>query len=142
MSSQTAGAVPGPSYSWSDHGLSAVVAESCATRFSLARGATGAASCKAPAGALKAPAGGGAGGSRADRGSCAPATGVVAPRHLPEAPRDFPLPPLRQTEELHSKSITSNPPSAGEGSGRELPAAKATQVTPSAREAGGKEESK
>jgi hypothetical protein len=135
MSSQTAGAVPGPSYSWSDHGAAVVVAQSCATRFSLARGATGAAPCKAPVG-------GGVGGPRADRGSCAPATGVVASRHLPEAPRDFPLPPLRHTPELLSNSITSNPPSAGEGSGRDLPAAQATQVTPSAREAGGKEESK
>jgi hypothetical protein len=150
MSSQTAGAVPGPSYSWSDHGAAVVVAESCATRFSLARGATGAAPCKAPVG-------GGVGGPRADRGSCAPATGAVASRHLPEAPRDFPLPPLRQapelhsdelhsnelhSNELHSNSIAPNPPSAGEGSGRGTPAAKATQVTPSAREAGGKEESK
>lgn len=32
------------------------------------------------------------------------------------------------------------PPSAGEGQGREIPAAQATQVKPSAREAGGKEE--
>jgi hypothetical protein len=133
MSSQTAGAVPGPSYSWSDHGAAVVVAESCATRFSLARGATGAAPCKAPVG-------GGGGGPRAVRGSFAPATGAAAPRHLPHPPRDFPLPPLRQTEELHSKSIASNPPSAGEGSGRKPPAAQATQVKPSAREAGGKEE--
>jgi hypothetical protein len=135
MSSQIAGAVPGPSYSWSDHGAAVVVAESCATRFSLARGAAGAAPCKAPVG-------GGVGGPKADRGSCAPATGAVAPRHLPKPPRDFPLPPLRQTRELHSISVTSTPPSAGEGSGRGIPAAQATQVTPSAREAGGKEESK
>jgi hypothetical protein len=133
MSSQTAGAVPGPSDSWSDRGAAVVIAESCATRFSLARGATGAAPCKAPVG-------GGVGGPRADRGSCATATGAVAPRHLPEAPRDFPLPPLRQTGELSSNSITSNPPSVGEGSGRRIPTAQATQVKPSAREAGGKEE--
>jgi hypothetical protein len=133
MSSQTAGAVPGPSYSWSDRGAAVVVAESCATRFSLARGATGAAPCKAPVG-------GGVGGPRAVRGSCAPATGAVASRHLPEAPRDFPPAPLRQPRELHNISIASTPPSAGEGSGRKIPAAQATQVTPSAREAGGKEE--
>ncbi len=87
MSSQTAGAVTGPPYSWFGHGI-AVAEPSCATRFSLARGATGAAPCKAPVG-------GGVGGPRAVRGSCAPATGAVEPRHLPESPRDFPRPPLR-----------------------------------------------
>jgi hypothetical protein len=132
MSSQTAGAVPGPSYSWLDHGL-AVVGQSCATRLSLVRGATGAAPCKAPVG-------GGVGGPRADRGSCAPAAGAVASRHLPEPPRDFPRPPLRRPAELDSKSIAPSPPSAGEGSGRVHPAVKVTQVKPPAREAGGKEE--
>jgi hypothetical protein len=133
MSSQTSGAVPGPSSSWSDHGSGAVVAESCATRFSLARGATGATPCKAPVG-------GGVGGARAGRGSCAPAAGAAAPSSMPQAPRDFPRPPLRQAPELLSKSIAPNPRSAGEGPGRETPAAQATQVKPSAREAGGKEE--
>jgi hypothetical protein len=91
MSSQTAGAAPDPSSSWPDRGLDPVVAESCATRFSLARGATGAAPCKAPVD-------GGVGGPRAVRGSCAPATGAVALRPVlpdPRHPRDFPVPPLR-----------------------------------------------
>jgi hypothetical protein len=132
MISQTAGAVPAPSYSWFDRGL-VVVGQSCATRFSLARGATGAAPCTPPAG-------GGVGGPRAVRGSCAPAAGVAAPSSMPGAPRDFPRPPLRQTPELLNKSVTPSPPSAGEGPSRVRPAAQATQVKPSAREAGGKEE--
>jgi hypothetical protein len=74
MISQTAGPVPGPGHSWSDHGSGAVVAESCATRLSLARGATGAAPCKAPVG------GGGVGGPRADRGPSAPPAGAAPPR--------------------------------------------------------------
>lgn len=66
-----------------------------ASRFSLARGATGAAPCKAPVD-------GGVGGPRVDRGSCAPPAGAVARRlALPEprAPRDFPAPPLRSSAE-------------------------------------------
>jgi hypothetical protein len=133
MSSQTAGAVPGPSSSWSDHGLVAVVAESCATRFSLARGATGATPCKAPVG-------GGVGGPRAVRGSCAPATGAVAPCPMPGALRDFPRPPLHRTQDLRDKSIALTAPSAQDRAGRDVPAAQATQTTPSAREAGDKEE--
>lgn len=141
MSSQTAGAVSGPSSSWSDRGLAAVVAESCATRFSLARGATGAAPCKAPVG-------GGVGGPRADRGSCAPATGAVGLRRLqaPEPPRDFPRPPLSRDTELHQDVIRFS--CASTGTGRDLPAQggrdagrpHATQTTPPAREAGAKEE--
>jgi hypothetical protein len=91
MSSQTAGAVPGPFLTWPDRDSTVAVAEICATRFSLARGATDAAPCKASVGV-------GVGGPRAVRGSCAPATGVVAPRPKPrarEAPEDFPRPPLR-----------------------------------------------
>jgi hypothetical protein len=80
MISQTAGPVPGPAHSWSDHGSRAMVAESCATRLSLARGATGAAPCKAPVG-------GGVGGPRADRGPCAPPAGAAAPRPPFDAPR-------------------------------------------------------
>jgi hypothetical protein len=132
MSSQTAGAVPGPSHSWSGHGADVVVAESCATRFSLARGATGAAPCKAPVG-------GGVGGPRADRGSCAPAAGAVAPSSMPGAPRDFPRPPLRHATELLSKSIAPSPPSAGKGEGRAVPASQSHPDHP-AREAGPKEE--
>ena len=47
----------------------------CATRFSLVRGAMGAASCKAPMD-------GGVGGPRAYRGPCTPPAGAVAPHPL------------------------------------------------------------
>ena len=135
MISQTAGAVPGPFLSWSGHGPDAVVGESCATRFSLARGATDATPCKAPVG-------GGVGGPRAVRGFCAPAVGAVAPCPMPGTRRDLPRPPLRQTKELRSESLASPPRSAGARTGRGAPAAQATQITPSAREAAGKEERK
>jgi hypothetical protein len=131
MSLQTAGAVPGPSSSWSDHGLAAVVAESCATRFSLARGATGAAPCKAPVG-------GGVGGPRAVRGSCAPAAGAVAPRPMPEPPRDFPRPPLRRESELRHDVIRFS--CASTGTGRGLPVH--SYPYGPAREAGHKEENR
>lgn len=62
-------------------------APDCATRFSLARGATDATPCKASVG-------GGVGGPRAVRGSSGPATGVATPSSLPGAPRDLPRPPL------------------------------------------------
>lgn len=45
-----------------------------------------------------------------------------------------------RSTELLSNSVSPIPPSVGERAGRVLPAAQATQVTPSAREAGGKEE--
>jgi hypothetical protein len=133
MSSQTAGAVPGPSRSWSGHGADALVAESCATRFSLARGATGAAPCKAPVG-------GGVGGPRAVRGSCAPATGAVAPYPMPGAPRDFPHPPLRHIE-LRNTHIAPIPLRADEAAGHDLPAVR-VQTALSASDAVAKEENR
>jgi hypothetical protein len=94
MISQTSGAVAGSSAAWRVHTGAAAADPSCATRFSLARGATGVAPCKAPVG-------GGVGGPRVVRGACAPPAGVVAPRPVlpePKAPRDFPRPPLRSVE--------------------------------------------
>jgi hypothetical protein len=86
MTLQTSGAVPGLSAAWPVHAGGAAADRSCATRLSLARGAMGAAPCKAPEGV-------GVGGPSADRGSCAPAGGAVAPCPVlaePLAPRDLP----------------------------------------------------
>jgi hypothetical protein len=91
MTLQTSGAVPGLSAAWPLHAGGTAADRSCATRLSLARGAMGAAPCKAPEG-------GGVGGPRAVRGSCAPPAWAVAPRPVlpePPAPRDFERPPLR-----------------------------------------------
>jgi hypothetical protein len=152
MTSQTPGAVPGPSATWSTHAGGAEADPSCATRLSLVRGATGAAPCKAPEG-------GGVGGPRADRGAPAPAVRVVAPRlHVPEpkAPRDFPQPPCRQParfarcrdRDRTSDHLLRPAPRASAGIHRGVPVPggrngarpPATNATTSAREAGAKEE--
>jgi len=75
MTSQTSGAVPGSSARWRVHAANPAADLGCATRLSLVRGATGAASCKAPMG-------GGVGGPRAYRGPCTPPAGAVAPHPL------------------------------------------------------------
>jgi hypothetical protein len=112
-----------------------------ASRLSLARGAMGAAPCKAPVGD-------GAGGPRAGRGHRAPAAGAAAPHPMPGAPRDSPAPPLRTTD-LHSPAPYLRPaPRASAGTSRGVPARggrdagrhQATQTTPPATEAGAKEE--
>ena len=87
MTSQTMGAVPGSSPSWPDRASGGAVDRSCATRLSLARGATDAAPCKASVGV-------GRGGPRA--GHSSRARGAVA-LAVPEAPRDFSPPPLRRS---------------------------------------------
>jgi hypothetical protein len=135
MTSQTSGAVPGSSPAWTLHAGAAAADHSCATRLSLVRGASGAAPCKAPVG-------GGVGGPRVVRGLCAPPAGVVAPRPVvpgPMAPRDFSCPPLLAwLPELHTTYLRPAP-GAPAGAGRGVPA-HATQITPSAGEAGDKEE--
>jgi hypothetical protein len=119
MTSQTTGAVPGPRQTRNGGPGNIVTDRSCATRLSLARGATGAAPCKAPVG-------GQAGGLRAHRGTCASAAVAVGRRHVlfPEGPG------LR-------RDVSPAPHGAG-GVDRVTPA-KDHHVAP-AREAGGKEE--
>jgi hypothetical protein len=103
MTSQISGAVPGSPAAWRAH-AAAAAARNCATRFSLACGAMGAAPYKAPVG-------GGVGGPRAVRGTCAPAAGAAPPRPVlpdPRSPRDFPPPPLHAAD-LRSTTPTSGP---------------------------------
>jgi hypothetical protein len=113
-----------------------------ASRFSLDCGAADAAPCKASVG-------GGVGGPRADRGRCrAPAAGAAAHRPMPGALRDFPAPPLRTIDLHHVTTYLRPAPRASAGTSRGVPARgsrevgrfHATQTTPPAREAGGKEE--
>jgi hypothetical protein len=164
MTSQTSGAVPGSSPAWILHAGAAAADHSCATRLSLVRGASGAAPCKAPVG------GGVGGprvvrGHRAPpAGVVAPRPVVPEPR----TPRDFPQPPSLVgvaahrscREETHvgvsaaawlldlQKTYLRPAPRASAGTSRGVPApssrdagcSHATQTTPPAREAGGKEE--
>jgi hypothetical protein len=128
MTSQTPSAVPRSSSVWPGHTGEAVAHDSCATRFSLARGATGAAPCKALEGGC-------VGGPRADRGSCAPPAGAVAPHPLLPglaASRGF-LPP--RATELHTTYLRPAP-CAPAGTRWKVLAARATQITSPAWEAG------
>jgi hypothetical protein len=78
--------------------------------------------------------------------SCSPGCGArrrpsnfdAAP--LPRPTRDLPAPPRRRALELHNDSIAPSPPVGGSAAGRVVPAAQATQIVPSAREAAGEKE--
>jgi hypothetical protein len=114
MTWQALGAGPGTAAAWGVRAGDAVTDPNCATRLSLARGATGAAPCKASEG-------GGVGGPRADRGSCAPAAGLVAPRPAPAEPRA-----PQRVPDLDATTYLRSAPRASAGPRRGVPAANAT----------------